>query len=188
MPRGAESKSTLLLRPRHLEHRPRIRTVSRLEVYAGQAVTTTLPPSYHLHRVTVLIGLSQTAASQMNIWYLCGAALRRSRGAGLPECENQLKRSARFRFSIARSVASALCVTDCSALPVVITCGRGIGCRLTGKARRGRVECRSEWTNGAGAPLPTVDARVPQRRATKTGRSTKDGGVATRPLGLSRER
>ncbi len=29
--------------------------------------------------------------------------------------------------------------------------------------------------------------QVPQRRATKTGRSTKEGGAAARPLGLSRE-
>lgn len=55
---GAASKSTLLLRPRHLEHQPRTRTVSRLEAYAGQAVIITLPPFYHLRRVTVLTGSS----------------------------------------------------------------------------------------------------------------------------------
>jgi hypothetical protein len=37
-----------------------------------------------------------------------------------------------------RSVACALYVIKCSALPVVITCGREISCKLTGKARRRR--------------------------------------------------
>ncbi len=36
--------------------------VSLLEVYAEQAVTITLSPSNRLHGVTVLAGLSQTAA------------------------------------------------------------------------------------------------------------------------------
>jgi hypothetical protein len=83
---------------------------------------------------------SYTAASQESTRYLCGAAHSRSRGAGLPECENHLKGSARFcfRFSVVRFVASALCVTNCSALPIMITRGRGIGCKLTRKARSGR--------------------------------------------------
>jgi hypothetical protein len=33
-----------------------------------------------------------------------------------------------------------------------------------------------------------VGPRVPQRRSTKTGRSTKEGEATTRPLGLSRKR
>jgi hypothetical protein len=69
-----------------------------------------LPQPNHLHKVTALTGFSHTAASQVNIRYLCGAALRRSRGAGLPDCEKRFERSARSRFSIMRSVTSALCV------------------------------------------------------------------------------
>jgi hypothetical protein len=80
----------------------------------------------------------------VNIGYFGGAALRRSQGTRLPECENVTERPARFRSSIVRLVASALCVTDCSAFPAVITCGWGIGYQLTGKVkrRRHRAECR----------------------------------------------
>jgi hypothetical protein len=104
----------------------------------------TLLPSNHLQRVTIPTGFTRIVASQKNIRYLCGAALRRSRGVELPECENHLKRLARFHFSTMRSMASVLCVTNCSALPVLITHGRGIGCKLTRKAwrRRQRVEGR----------------------------------------------
>ena len=109
-----------------------------------QVLAITLVPSNHLQRVTAVTGFSHTAASQENFWYLCSAALRRSRGVQQPGCESHLERSAWFCFSIMRSMASALCVTSCSVLPVVVTFGRGMGCKLTEKTRhrRTRVEGR----------------------------------------------
>jgi hypothetical protein len=72
-------------------------------------------------------------------------------------------RAVGFRFPIVRSATSAVYVTDCSALPVVITLDGDIGCKLTEKARRGRyyVECS------------VVDPRGSQRRTIKTERSMK---------------
>jgi hypothetical protein len=152
-----------------------------LEFYAGQAVIITLPLSNHFHRVTVLTGFSHTAALYKNVRYLCGAALRQSQGARLLECENHLERSTRFRSFIVRSVASASYVTNYLALPVVITRGRGIGCKLTGKARRRRHRVEDRFGVSS----------VPTRFAEKGNqdRETYRGGAATaRSLGLSRER
>jgi hypothetical protein len=86
-------------------------------------------------KFTALTGFSHIVAPQVDIWYLCSATLRRSRGAGLLECEKRFKRSARFRFSIMRSMTLALCVTSCSTFPVVVTSEQGIGYKLTRKVR-----------------------------------------------------
>jgi hypothetical protein len=184
---GTASRSSSLLRPRYLEQQPRAWTVCWLEVYAGRGVVITRPPSNHSHRAMVPTDFSRTVAPQGTVRYLCGAAFRRSRGAELLDYEKSSRENRQARFSIMRSVASALSVTNNSALSVV--CRREIGCNFMGEAMRRRryaedrfAVSRRYWS----ATFNSGPTRLVEEG--KQDREPYKGGATARLLGLSRER
>jgi hypothetical protein len=168
----AASRSSSLLRPRYHGQQPRAWTICWLEVYAGRAVVIIRPSSNRSHRDVVPTDFSRTVASQGTVRYLCGAAFRRSRGAELLECEKSSRGGGQVRFSIVRSVASALS-----------------GCNFTGKAMRRRRHAEDRFAvnrrywSAAFNSGPTRYAGKGQQD-----REPCKGGATARSPGLSRER